>query len=97
LEIVDIKIFFLDFAPSGRWAFSDVETTPRRKTSFFGSVFQQIESRQANKNLHIAERVGFEPTVARKATTVFETVPFNRSGTSPNSGAYYIPNLNAWL
>jgi len=22
-----------------------------------------------------------------KATTVFETVPFNRSGTSPNSGA----------
>jgi hypothetical protein len=35
----------------------------------------------------LAERVGFEPTVARRATTVFETVPFNRSGTSPNSGA----------
>ena len=30
-----------------------------------------------------AERVGFEPTVATRATTVFETVPFNRSGTSP--------------
>jgi hypothetical protein len=27
--------------------------------------------------------VGFEPTVTHKATTVFETVPFNRSGTSP--------------
>ena len=37
-----------------------------------------------------AERVGFEPTVAQKATTVFETVPFNRSGTSPNGAAYYI-------
>ena len=30
-----------------------------------------------------AERVGFEPTVATGTTTVFETVPFNRSGTSP--------------
>jgi hypothetical protein len=27
----------------------------------------------------LAERVGFEPTVAHRATTVFETVPFNRS------------------
>ncbi len=31
----------------------------------------------------MAERVGFEPTVATRTTTVFETVPFNRSGTSP--------------
>ena len=31
----------------------------------------------------LAERVGFEPTVAQRTTTVFETVPFNRSGTSP--------------
>ena len=31
-----------------------------------------------------AERVGFEPTVVHRATTVFETAPFNRSGTSPN-------------
>ena len=31
----------------------------------------------------MAERVGFEPTVATGTTTVFETVPFNRSGTSP--------------
>jgi hypothetical protein len=29
--------------------------------------------------------VGFEPTVTHKATTVFETVPFNRSGTSPKA------------
>ena len=38
-------------------------------------------------SLRPAERVGFEPTVTHKATTVFETVPFNRSGTSTNSGA----------
>ncbi len=30
-----------------------------------------------------AERVGFEPTVATRATTVFETVPIVHSGTSP--------------
>ncbi len=38
----------------------------------------------------MAERVGFEPTVAQRATTVFETVPFNRSGTSPFAGLDYI-------
>ena len=31
----------------------------------------------------LAERVGFEPTVATRTTTVFETVPFDHSGTSP--------------
>ncbi len=31
----------------------------------------------------LAERVGFEPTVAQRTTTVFETAPFNHSGTSP--------------
>ena len=30
-----------------------------------------------------AERVGFEPTVVQRATTVFETAPINHSGTSP--------------
>ncbi len=30
-----------------------------------------------------AERVGFEPTVRTSPTPVFETGPFNRSGTSP--------------
>ena len=34
-------------------------------------------------DLFPAERVGFEPTVARRATTVFETAPFVHSGTSP--------------
>lgn len=34
----------------------------------------------------MAERVGFEPTVRHKRTTVFETAPFNRSGTSPFIG-----------
>jgi hypothetical protein len=32
---------------------------------------------------YLAERVGFEPTVAQRTTTVFETAPFNHSGTSP--------------
>ena len=31
----------------------------------------------------LAERVGFEPTVTTSATTVFETAPIGRSGTSP--------------
>ena len=31
----------------------------------------------------MAERVGFEPTVTAIATTVFETAPFDHSGTSP--------------
>ena len=45
--------------------------------------------------------MGFEPTVATRATTVFETVPFNRSGTSPVrqpmgiGGANYILNFQA--
>jgi hypothetical protein len=33
--------------------------------------------------LRVAERVGFEPTVTTRATTVFETAPIGRSGTSP--------------
>ena len=38
---------------------------------------------------HRAERVGFEPTVGTSPTTVFETVPFNHSGTSPVCAHYY--------
>ena len=33
---------------------------------------------------HEAERVGFEPTVTDKATTLFESAPINHSGTSPS-------------
>ncbi len=33
-----------------------------------------------------AERVGFEPTMTTRAITVFETAPFNHSGTSPAKG-----------
>ena len=50
--------------------------------------------------LNLAERVGFEPTVTHKATTVFETVPFNRSGTSPGACQVKISLvliLQAWL
>ena len=36
-----------------------------------------------------AERVGFEPTVAARTTTVFETAPIVHSGTSPWLGFYY--------
>jgi hypothetical protein len=32
-----------------------------------------------------AEGVGFEPTEAQKTSTVFETVPFVRSGSLPAS------------
>ena len=36
------------------------------------------------KSLNLqAERVGFEPTMTTRAITVFETAPFNHSGTSP--------------
>ena len=34
-------------------------------------------------NKKSAEREGFEPSVATRATTVFETVPIVHSGTSP--------------
>jgi hypothetical protein len=34
----------------------------------------------------MAERVGFEPTVPHRGTTVFETAPIDRSGTSPSMG-----------
>jgi hypothetical protein len=45
------------------------------------------QSRKRAVKGFLAERVGFEPTVTHWATTVFETVPFNHSGTSPNSVA----------
>jgi hypothetical protein len=32
----------------------------------------------------VAERVGFEPTVPARGTTVFETAPIDHSGTSPH-------------
>ncbi len=37
----------------------------------------------------MAEEVGFEPTVPEKRTTVFETAPFNRSGTPPRREQEY--------
>ena len=36
------------------------------------------------KSLLSAEEVGFEPTVPRSGTPVFETGPFNHSGTPPD-------------
>ena len=35
----------------------------------------------------MAERVGFEPTMGYKPMPVFKTGAFNRSATSPKSGA----------
>ena len=36
-------------------------------------------------NEEVAERGGFEPPVTTRATPVFKTGPFNRSGTSPRT------------
>jgi hypothetical protein len=45
----------------------------------------------------LAERVGFEPTVRKDPTTVFETVPFNRSGTSPKAAKGSIPYARGFV
>ena len=39
--------------------------------------------RQRPPRSRVAEGVGFEPTEAQKTSTVFETVPFVRSGSLP--------------
>ncbi len=36
--------------------------------------------------INVAEGEGFEPSVPQKSTTVFETAPFNHSGTPPFEG-----------
>jgi hypothetical protein len=41
----------------------------------------------------LAEREGFEPSVPTRSTTVFETVPIDRSGTSPRPDC---PTLDDW-
>ncbi len=46
---------------------------------------------KANYENKEAEGVGFEPTVAHKATTVFETAPIVHSGTPPECRALYQP------
>jgi Phage integrase family len=43
----------------------------------------------------LAERVGFEPTVPRRGTTVFETVPIDRSGTSPTERGQGLSTVRA--
>ncbi len=45
--------------------------------------FSRSRAVSCSETLRSAERVGFEPTVAARATTVFETAPFVHSGTSP--------------
>jgi hypothetical protein len=46
-----------------------------------GDPRQHAKTRPAGRVL--AEREGFEPSVATRTTAVFETAPFNHSGTSP--------------
>ncbi len=55
-----------------------------------GALFYQAESGCLRPRSHgfKAERVGFEPTVVQRATTVFETAPINHSGTSPAGELY---------
>jgi hypothetical protein len=42
-----------------------------------------LAHRGTGANDIVAEREGFEPSVPTRSTTVFETVPIDRSGTSP--------------
>jgi hypothetical protein len=58
----------------------------RPQTSFRKTSAQQTfrESLWTPANVS-AEGVGFEPTEAQKTSTVFETVPFVRSGSLPAS------------
>ena len=42
-----------------------------------------ITNVSVSKSLPVAEGVGFEPTETASASTVFETVPFVRSGSLP--------------
>ena len=46
-------------------------------------LFISFAEISVNSRIRSAERVGFEPTVDTRSTTVFETAPFNHSGTSP--------------
>ena len=58
----------------------------------FAPCSRSLAERVANyapRSCSLAERVGFEPTVGTSPTTVFETVPFNHSGTSPVCGRNY--------
>ena len=49
-------------------------------------LWRRVVASCAPRSCSLAERVGFEPTVGTSPTTVFETVPFNHSGTSPVCG-----------
>ncbi|GEM_PF-3664109 len=58
----------------------------RNKNSYSRLHWTSLQRRALNKK---AERVGFEPTEATRTSTVFETVPFNRSGISPKTCVDY--------
>jgi hypothetical protein len=45
-------------------------------------------------NAQVAEREGFEPSVPARGTTVFETAPFDRSGTSPINEFNHLQKTN---
>ena len=51
---------------------------------------RKITQNKAAFRARVAEREGFEPSVPARGTTVFETAPFDRSGTSPVNGYYYL-------
>ena len=54
---------------------------PRETAGFSGG----LKRHGMSGNGVLAEREGFEPSVPVKGTTVFETAPIDRSGTSPSS------------
>ena len=58
----------------------------RLQTGTTRAIVSHAHCRKYRKNkAGKTERVGFEPTVRETRTPVFETGPFNRSGTSPQS------------
>ena len=60
--------------------------TAVNKTRLYSALLTRArwkQKRVCNDAFCLAGREGFEPSVDTRPTTVFETVPFNHSGTSP--------------
>ena len=57
--------------------------TSNRYNSLAGSPIRPLSHLSYSLTTYCPERVGFEPTVPEKGTTVFKTASFNHSDTSP--------------
>ncbi len=82
-----------------------LEATERSGEGRVVCILEATKERRGSRCLHPrsdegAERVGFEPTVTTRATTVFETAPIGHSGTSPIKRVHYTTKpfpLPVWL